>query len=293
MAGDARALKGDAALAAGHWEGAARNPRARPASPVPASSSMRCLAPASTGRSRVWGAPMIEAINAADAKIYAVDLPSGINGTSGKAQGRRRRCQRDHHLLSPQAWPSACCRAVSIAARCGLPNIGIGADVLHHVKPQTFLNVPRAVGGKPSRSRVSTDTKYGRGHAVVVSGGIASTGAARLAARGALRAGAGLVTLASPRSALAVNAAASLAVMVHPIDGEAELAAFMGRSPPQRRGAGTRRRSRARDAGKWWRAALTAACAVVLDADALTSFAEQAPGTAGGHPGRIPMGPRC
>ena len=50
--------------------------------------------------------------------------------------------------------------------------------------------------------------KYARGHAVVVSGGIAATGAARLSARGALRAGAGLVTLASPRDALAVNASA-------------------------------------------------------------------------------------
>ena len=69
--------------------------------------------------------------------------------------------------------------------------------------------------------------KYGRGHAVVVSGPSWSTGAARLAARGALRAGAGLVTIASPREALAVNAAASLAVMVRPVDGAAELTTFL------------------------------------------------------------------
>jgi NAD(P)H-hydrate repair Nnr-like enzyme with NAD(P)H-hydrate dehydratase domain len=62
---------------------------------------------------------------------------------------------------------------------------------------------------------------------VVVSGGIASTGAARLAARGALRAGAGLVTIASPRAALAINAAASLAIMVRPVDGAGELADFL------------------------------------------------------------------
>ena len=56
--------------------------------------------------------------------------------------------------------------------------------------------------------------KYGRGHAVVVSGGASHTGAARLAAMAALRAGAGLVTIASPRDALAINATAELAVMV-------------------------------------------------------------------------------
>jgi NAD(P)H-hydrate repair Nnr-like enzyme with NAD(P)H-hydrate dehydratase domain len=54
--------------------------------------------------------------------------------------------------------------------------------------------------------------KYRRGHAVVVSGDQSHTGAARLAARGALRAGAGLVTIASPRAAVPVNAASNLAV---------------------------------------------------------------------------------
>ena len=69
--------------------------------------------------------------------------------------------------------------------------------------------------------------KYSRGHVVVVSGGIAATGAARLSARGALRAGAGLATLASPREALAVNASALTAVMVRPIDTVVEFAELL------------------------------------------------------------------
>ena len=114
--------------------------------------------------------------------------------------------------------------------------------------------------------------KYARGHVVVVSGGLSTTGAARLAARAALRAGAGLVTIASPREALAVNAAASLAVMVRPVDGAAELMAFL---PDKRRnavvlgpggGGGPAMREQVA-------AALGSEAAVVLDADALTSFA--------------------
>ena len=115
--------------------------------------------------------------------------------------------------------------------------------------------------------------KYLRGHAVVVSGGASSTGAARLAARGALRAGAGLVTIASPREALPVNAAANLAVMVRLVDGARELADFL--ADPRRNvvvlgpGGGVGREMR-----DMVLAALAGPRAVVLDADALTSFAE-------------------
>src|SRR4029077_3410253 len=91
------------------------------------------------------------------------------------------------------------------------------ARVLGEIQPQTFENVPQAWQNS-FPVPVIDGHKYARGHAVVVSGDIASTGAARLAARGALRAGAGLVTLASPRDALAVNAAALTAVMVRAVD---------------------------------------------------------------------------
>jgi hydroxyethylthiazole kinase-like uncharacterized protein yjeF len=114
--------------------------------------------------------------------------------------------------------------------------------------------------------------KYSRGHAVVVSGDLSFTGAARLAARGALRAGAGLVTLASPRTALTVNAAASLAVMVRAADGADELRTLLADErlnavvlgPGLGVGATTRALAEA---------ALDGERAVVLDADAITSFA--------------------
>jgi ADP-dependent NAD(P)H-hydrate dehydratase / NAD(P)H-hydrate epimerase len=109
-----------------------------------------------------------------------------------------------------------------------------------------------------------------------VSGPVWSTGAARLAARGALRAGAGLVTIASPRQALAVNAAASLAVMVRPVDGAAELERLLD----DRRlnalaigpGVGVGEPTCERVL-----TALAGDRAVVLDADAMTSFADDPP----------------
>ena len=115
--------------------------------------------------------------------------------------------------------------------------------------------------------------KYTRGHALVLSGGLSSTGAARLAARAALRAGAGLVTLATPRDALVVNAVANLSVMVRPCDGLAEFSDLLadrrinavvvgpgGGSGPQM--------------AECVLAALAGDRAPVLDADALTSFVD-------------------
>ncbi len=153
-----------------------------------------------------------------------------------------------------------------------LADIGIPDSVLDQVKPRAFANGPELWGAAFPVPRLEGH-KYGRGHAVAVSGDLSSTGAARLAARGALRAGAGLVTLASPRTALAVNAAASLAIMVRAVDGADELTQLLA----DRRlnavvlgpGLGVGEATRALVL-----AALDGERAVVLDADALTSFAE-------------------
>src|SRR5262249_22654210 len=77
---------------------------------------------------------------------------------------------------------------------CGnvrIADIGIAASVLDQIKPRIAINSPDLWAKSFPLPRVEGH-KYARGHAVVVSGGLSSTGAARLAARGALRAGAGL-----------------------------------------------------------------------------------------------------
>ncbi|MBW8854182.1 MAG: NAD(P)H-hydrate epimerase, partial [Bradyrhizobium sp.] len=157
---------------------------------------------------RGWGDPleMIEAINANGAPVLAVDLPSGINGTTGAVMGAAINAvetvtffrRKPAHLLMPGRKH---CGRVRVA------DIGIDPRVLEEIRPHTFENVPQS-WQKFFPVPDIDGHKYARGHALVLSGELASTGAARLAARGALRAGAGLVTVASPRDALVVNAAA-------------------------------------------------------------------------------------
>jgi ADP-dependent NAD(P)H-hydrate dehydratase / NAD(P)H-hydrate epimerase len=217
-------------------------------------------------------AVLIEAMNTSGAATVAVDLPSGINGSTGGVMGTAVKAgetvtffrRKPAHLLLPGRLH---CGKVRVA------DIGIPARVLDHIKPLTFVNSPALWGRWFPIPQIAAH-KYARGHAVVVSGPLWRTGAARLAARAALRAGAGLVTLASPREALSVNAAASLAVMVHPIDGPGELAGLLS----DRRfnalaigpGGGVGAAMRELVA-----AALNGERAVVLDADALTSFADE------------------
>lgn len=270
LVGERAKLKGDADIAAQRFTGLIE-----PASPQGlANADLIIDALFGAGLDRdVEGLSklMIEAMNAINIPIIAVDLPSGVNGTSGAVMGIAVKAtetvtffrRKPGHLLLPGRMQ---CGAVQVV------DIGIPTTVLDSIRPRTFVNCPALWGRVFPIPRVEAH-KYARGHAVIVSGGAISTGAARLAARGALRAGAGLVTIASPREALAVNSASSLAVMVKPVDGSAELTALLSDhrlnavviGPGAGVGAVTRENVLASLSGRR---------GVVLDADALTSFAD-------------------
>ena len=264
------ALKGDAASAARGWKYPVLpfNPQAigKPALIIDA------LFGAGLDRA-VKDEPleMIEAINANGAPVLAVDLPSGINGTAGAVMGGAVRAsetvtffrRKPAHLLMPGR---ICCGRVRVA------DIGIDERVLAEIQPKTFENIPSL--WHPTFPVPKIDGhKYDRGHVVVVSGGLAATGAARLAARGSLRTGAGLVTLASPRDALAVNASSLLAVMVRAVDTPIEFGEMLSDKRLNASvigpGAGVGERTR-----NFVTTALLARRRLVLDADALTSFAD-------------------
>jgi hydroxyethylthiazole kinase-like uncharacterized protein yjeF len=208
--------------------------------------------------------------------IVAVDVPSGIDGTTGQIRGAAIRAARTvtffrrkpGHLLLPGRL------------HCGLTtvaDIGIPDTVLAAIAPKTFVNGP-AIWAGPFRVPRAEGHKYSRGHALVLSGGPAYTGAARLAARGALRAGAGLVTVATPADALSVHASALTAIMTRVCDGPGDLTKLLADKRKNAvvigPGFGVGEKTRA-----FVRAALAAAQdsaaprrSIVLDADALTSF---------------------
>ena len=152
--------------------------------------------------------------------LVAVDLPSGADADTGQAQEPTPHarltitfgCKAPAHVLQPA---SALCGEVVVA------DIGLGAPPA----PALFENTPALWSGRFPWPAVDAH-KAQRGRLVVVGGGASSTGAGRLAARAGLRVGAGLVTLACPQDALAINAAALDAVMVRGFDTDAELADF-------------------------------------------------------------------
>ncbi|MHA1524660.1 MAG: NAD(P)H-hydrate epimerase, partial [Alphaproteobacteria bacterium] len=214
-------------------------------------------------------AAMITLVNGSGIPVLAVDVPSGVDGNTGQVAGIAIkalatvtffRAKPGHYLFPGRQYCGSLCIA----------DIGIEPAVLGEIAPKAALNTP-ALWAHNFPRQLETAHKYQRGAVLVVGGGATRTGAGRLAARGALRAGAGVVTLAAPSSALLVNAAHLTAIMLARCDGVGELTALMGDSRLKALVVGP-----ANGVGKATRAMVLAAlggeAAVVLDADALTSF---------------------
>ena len=270
LVGAKEKLKGDAAEAAHRWPGAVH-----PMTPDAANgASLIVDAIFGVGLSRsVDGvaADTIKRMQTMRTPIVSIDIPSGVDGNTGEVRGVSFKAattvtffrMKPGHLLYPGR---ALCGEIVVA------DLGINPDVLKEIKPANFFNRPALwLNHFPQQKR--EQHKYDRGHAVVISGGAISTGAARLAARGALRMGAGLVTVASPTEALAVNAAHLTAIMLAPCDRADDLTKLLQdrRKNALVIGPGAGVGALTRD---YVLAALLSGAALVLDADALTSFGE-------------------
>lgn len=214
---------------------------------------------------------MIEAVNASGAYRVAVDIPSGVHGDTGAILGTA--VQADLTVTFFRAKPGHF--LFPGRGLCGnliVTQIGISPDILTEIKPAYYLNTPDLWRGSYPLPQQEAH-KYARGHAIVVSGGPASTGAACLGAEGALRAGAGLVTVFCPEAALAPLAAKLTAVMTKPFRDPESFVEHLGdaRLNVILLGPGNGVTTDTRDRVL---AALRARKRVVLDADALSVFAD-------------------
>ena len=238
---------------------------------------------------------MIQAMTTRKTPVCAVDVPSGLDGETGDVLGGA--------VLGGSVSGGAASAVVTVTFHrkkpghvllpgrtlCGelvLADIGIPESVQDSMATRTWENTPALWLSAYPWPRPNNH-KYQRGHALVL-GGADMTGASRLTARGAMRVGAGLVTLAVPQSVWAVYASALTGVMVRAMAQERDFSALLADTrhnaiaigPGAGTGEATRHAVLAALAAPAAASRLAdreraSARAVVLDADALTAFADE------------------
>ena len=271
LLGEVSALEGDASEMAKRWQG-----------PIAAMSSEQ-IRDADLIVDALFGAglsqwpldgpakEMIEMTNLKRVPTIAIDVPSGLSGDTGRPPGEGNCAHADLTVTFFRLKPAH----VLMPGRllCGetiVSDIGIPEEAVQSIRPQLFQNIPELWGERfPWPDPLQH--KYARGHAVVVSGPSHATGAARLAARAALRVGAGLVSVASPPDAVTVNSVALTAVMVKPFSGSEGLSALLSDKRLNAVAIGPGCGVGPSTAGHVL-AVLASGAGAVLDADAITSF---------------------
>ena len=157
----------------------------------------------------------IEDMSALDVFKVAVDVPSGLSSDSGSIPG----ANLEADLTVALGAPKVCHFIAPACDRCGdlaIVDIGIPERLLRSGPPRLeTIDLENIVGTWPTRKRSSHKGDYG--HLLVVAGSVGKTGAALMSAEAALRCGAGLVTVASPKSAIPMMAPALAEVMWEPL----------------------------------------------------------------------------
>jgi NAD(P)H-hydrate epimerase len=225
LLGDRARLRGDAAHHAALWQGLVG-----PVSPA-------CLDDAALVVDALFGAGLsrpvegaaeatLRAVAALGLKVVAIDVPSGVGGDDGTDRGAIQAAltvtffrKKPGHLLLPGR---------TLCGELVVADIGIGDDVLPTIGPRAWENTS-GLWHAALPGLAAGGNKFTRGHALVVGGGV-MTGAARMAARAAARAGAGLTSIAVPERAWAVYAAALTSIMVRPLAAPEQLSELVADS---------------------------------------------------------------
>jgi NAD(P)H-hydrate epimerase len=150
------------------------------------------------------------------AHIVAVDLPTGISSDTGDLIGECVKAEASVTFTAPKmghVFPPAC----EYAGEWAVKPIGTPPELLDS-DPELYLNLtcPADLAWL-TQPRQLTAHKGNFGHVLVLAGSIGKTGAAALAAQAALRVGAGLVTVATPKSALPIIAGLAMEFMTEPL----------------------------------------------------------------------------
>ncbi|CVI54972.1 NAD(P)H-hydrate dehydratase [Agrobacterium leguminum] len=210
---------------------------------------------------------VIEAVTRAKVPVLAVDLPSGLCGRRGVPLGASFRAERTvtfmarklGHLLMPGRELCGTLEVFDI----GIPSRILDAHAGSVAENSTLI-------WRDALPHADMEThKFRRGHLTVFSGPAHTTGASRMTALSALKAGAGIVTIAAPRQALDVLSVTLTAVMNAPVDDADDLQSWLddGRHGTFVLGPGFGDLEKARQF-----VSLLGDKAVVLDADAITAF---------------------
>jgi ADP-dependent NAD(P)H-hydrate dehydratase / NAD(P)H-hydrate epimerase len=145
----------------------------------------------------------IEAVNAAVAPVVSVDVPSGVDASTGVATGAavRAAVTVTFHAGKPGLWirPGKAHAGEVEMVDIGIPRGAPGATTIGLIEPSVLDVLPR---------RTASSTKFSSGHVLVVGGSRGLMGAPRMAAQAAMRAGAGYVTACVPASLQAILATA-------------------------------------------------------------------------------------
>lgn len=156
-----------------------------------------------------WRA-FIEAVNATDLPVLAIDVPSGLNADTGKAEGAAVKATLTLTLTAPKI---GLLKAPEFTGRLEVvPDIGL---IPCPIRCELNWTLPEDFAGLPPRRPVVAN-KGNYGHAAIFSGSLGYHGACVLTVHGAQRARPGLVT-AFPQESVYVPVAAQLqSAMVHP-----------------------------------------------------------------------------
>jgi ADP-dependent NAD(P)H-hydrate dehydratase / NAD(P)H-hydrate epimerase len=168
---------------------------------------------------------VVNDVNRASKIVVAVDLPSGLSADTGGVSGAAIRATSTVALAAPKL-PHVLPPALDLVGAWRVADIGIPVQVIEEIAGARLDLVTAGDVREIVRPRAADAHKGDFGHVLIVAGSRGKTGAAYLAGMGALRSGAGLVTIAAPASSAPVIAAlaAEYMTLALPEDADGRLA---------------------------------------------------------------------